>query len=259
MTLSLDRIFVVDDPWFYFAAVIAVMVLGIAKGGFAGGIGLIAVPLMSLTVEPTQAAAILLPILVLMDISALRAWWGQWDVFSLRTLSIGAVLGIALGFATVGLFSSNALRVIVGGIALVFALRWWFTTREAPRQRAGYVRGTFWSMLAGFTSFSVHAGGPPLHIYLLSQRMEKTTFQATTVAFFFVVNLLKLGPYAWLGQFDASNLTTSLLLAPLAPIGIGLGAWLHHRVDQLIFFRIVYASLLVLGAKLVWDGLNGSI
>ena len=117
--------------------------------------------------------------------------------------------------------------------------------------------GAFWSTLAGFTSFSVHAGGPPLHIYLLSQRPDKMTFQATTVAFFFAVNWLKIGPYAWLGQLDGSNLATSLLLAPLAPVGIVLGTWLHHRIDERIFFRIVYASLVVLGLKLIQDGLVG--
>jgi len=143
---------------------------------------------------------------------------------------------------------------MVGGIALVFALRWWLVRSPGRARPAGYLRGTFWSTMAGFTSFSVHAGGPPLHIYLLSQQLDKTTFQATTVAFFFAVNWLKLGPYAWLGQLDGANLATSLVLAPLAPVGIALGAWLHHRIDERVFFRVVYASLLVLGAKLIHDG-----
>lgn len=246
---------VVHDPWFYAAALVAVLVLGIAKGGLAGGIGLIAVPLMSLTIEPARAAAILLPILMLMDLTALRPWWGRWDGHNLRTTAPGAVLGTAVGFVSFHRLSPDALRVMVGCIAFVFSLRWWLVREPGPPRPAGYLRGSFWSTLAGFTSFSVHAGGPPLHIYLLSQRLDKATFQATTVAFFFALNWLKLGPYAWLGQLDASNLATSLVLAPLAPVGIALGAWLHDRIDERVFFRIVYASLLVLGAKLIHDGL----
>jgi uncharacterized membrane protein YfcA len=248
----------IQDPWFYLSAAIAVLILGIAKGGFAGGIGLVAVPLMSLTVASARAAAILLPILMLMDVSALRTYWGQWDTRSLTTTAPGAVLGTAIGLATFDLLSPHALRVMVGAIALVFALRWFFGGEPGPAREPEFARGTFWATLSGFTSFSVHAGGPPLHVYLLSQRMDKTTFQATTVAFFFGVNWLKLGPYAWLGQLDSSNLATSLVLLPLAPLGIALGARFHHRIDETIFFRIIYASLVVLGAKLIHDGLVGS-
>jgi uncharacterized membrane protein YfcA len=235
--------------------VLAVLILGIAKGGLAGGIGLVAVPLLSLTVEPARAAAILLPVLMLMDVTALRTWWGQWDRHNLVTTAPGAVLGTALGFATFELLTPADLRVMIGLITLVFALRWWLVRSPGPAREASLGRGTFWSTLAGFTSFSVHAGGPPLHIYLLSQQIDKSTFQATTVAFFFGVNWLKIGPYAWLGQLDGSNLLTSLVLAPLAPVGILLGARLHHRIDEKLFFRIVYASLVVLGAKLIHDGI----
>ena len=145
---------------------------------------------------------------------------------------------------------------MVGAISLGYSLRWWIGSETGPAREPGFARGTLWSTLAGFTSFSVHAGGPPLHVYLLSQRLDKTTFQATTVAFFFAINWLKIGPYAWLGQLDGSNLTTSLVLAPLAPAGIALGAWLHHRIDELLFFRVVYASLVVLGVKLIYDGVT---
>jgi len=250
-----ESLTLISDPWFYVTAVVAILILGIAKGGFAGGIGLVAVPLMSLSIEPARAAAILLPILMLMDAAALRPWWGKWDAHNLRTTAPGAVLGTGIGLILFDRLSPDALRVMVGTIALVFSLRWWFTTRPGPTRSASYARGTFWSTLAGFTSFSVHAGGPPLHIYLLSQRLDKSTFQATTVAFFFAINWLKLGPYAWLGQLDSSNLTMSLVLAPIAPVGIVIGSRLHHRIDETAFFRIVYASLVVLGLKLIWDGL----
>jgi uncharacterized membrane protein YfcA len=247
----------IDDPWFYATAIVAVLILGIAKGGLAGGVGLVAVPLMSLTVEPARAAAILLPILMLMDVTALRTYWGQWDSKNLVTTAVGAVLGTVIGFASFELLSDADLRVMVGAISLGFSLRWWLAREVRPVRDASFLRGTFWSTLAGFTSFGVHAGGPPLHIYLLSQRIDKTTFQATTVAFFFGVNWLKIGPYAWLGQLDASNLATSLVLAPLAPVGILLGVRLHHRIDETNFYRVVYASLVVLGIKLIYDGLVG--
>lgn len=253
----LSELPLIDDPWFYLFATLAVLILGIAKGGLAGGIGLVAVPLMSLTIEPVRAAAILLPILMLMDVAALRTYWGQWDRRNLVTMMPGAVIGTVIGFATFEMLSANDLRIMVGFIALVFSMRWWLVSSDGLARPASMGRGTFWSSLAGFTSFSVHAGGPPIHIYLLPQQLGKTTFQATTVVFFFGINWLKIGPYAWLGQLDVSNLATSLVLAPLAPVGILIGAKLHHRINEALFFRVVYASLLVLGIKLMHDGIVG--
>ena len=54
--------------------------------------------------------------------------------------------------------------------------------------------------------------------------------------FFAVVNYVKLVPYAWLGQLATGNLMTSLALAPLAPIGVLIGVYLHKRVSDRFFF-----------------------
>ncbi|NNF51882.1 MAG: sulfite exporter TauE/SafE family protein [Gammaproteobacteria bacterium] len=245
------------DPLFIATAVAAVMIIGIAKGGFAGGPVLMAVPLMSLSIDPLRAAAILLPILLLMDALAVHKWWRKWNMHELEVLVPGAVIGTLLGWATFRFFSADGLRVLVGALALGYALLWFFTQNKDPRPRSpSKARGVFWGSAAGFTSFAVHAGSPPLHIYLLGQKPDKASFQATTVAFFFVVNWLKLGPYALLGQLDTSNLGISLVLLPLAPLGIALGGWLHHRINEKNFFRFTYAALLVIGARLIYVGLS---
>lgn len=243
------------DSQFLILAVLAVLIVGIAKGGFGGGIGIVGVPLMALVIEPARAAAIMLPILMLMDVFALRAYWRQWDVPNLRLLMPGAVLGTLLGLATFRLLSPDMLRLLVGVLAIGFALLQFVRRGDAVPRPADWRRALFWGSASGFTSFSVHAGGPPLQVYLLPQQLSKTTFQGTSVAFFFVVNWLKLAPFAWLGQLDTANLSTSLLLAPLAPLGIWLGRWLHARVADLWFFRIVHGSLLMIGSKLVYDAL----
>ncbi len=245
------------DPLFVATALTAVLLIGVAKGGFAGGPVLMAVPLMSLAIDPLRAAAILLPILLLMDALAVKKWWRQWDLQELKVLLPGAFLGTLAGWATYRFLSADLLRVLVGLLALVYGLRWFMRhDQKRPAGRPGRTAGIFWGTAAGFTSFAVHAGSPPLHAYLLGQRPSKATFQATTVAFFFVVNWLKLGPYALLGQLELPNLGVSLLLAPLAPLGIALGGWLHHRVSEQLFFRFTYAALLVIGARLIYVGLT---
>jgi len=247
----------IQDPVFLAVAVAAVMVIAIGKGGFAGGPVLVGVPLMSLAIDPIRAAAILLPILLLMDVFAVHAWWKKWDMDQLRVLVPGAVVGTLLGWLTFRYLSADGLRVLVGLLAAGFSLHW-FVFRDAGRGSGAPRRwqGVFWGSAAAFTSFAVHAGSPPLQVYLLGQNPTKTSFQATTVAFFFVVNWLKLGPYAQLGQLDVSNLSVSLVLAPLAPIGVALGAWLHDKVNEQAFFRFTYAALLVIGLRLIYVGLS---
>ena len=125
----------------------------------------------------------------------------------------------------------------------------------AGRARPGRIAGAFWGGLAGFTSTLAHAGGPPFAVYLLPQKLDKTLFVGTSVIFFFIVNYVKLVPYHFLGQLNVGNLAVALVFAPLAPLGIWLGVWLHRRVSERAFYNISYTLLLATGLKLVYDAL----
>ena len=243
----------ITEPWFYLAAAVAVLIVGIAKGGLGGGIGVVAVPLMAMFVSPVQAAAIMLPVLMVMDALAVRAYWQLWDWHNLGVLLPAALVGTGLGFLTFGYLSADGLRALVGVVALLYSVHYFVRRAPAGGRPPHTVAGLFWGATAGFTSFSIHAGGPPLQAYLLPQRLHRTTFQATSVLFFFVVNWSKVAPYAWLGQLSADNLFTSLVLLPLAPLGISIGRYLHDRVNDVVFFGVVHVALFVIGVKLLCD------
>ena len=250
----------ITDPIFYLAAVPAVIMIGIAKGGFVAGLGVLAVPVIALVVPPNQAAAILLPILCVMDLIGLWAYRGKWVWPELRILLPASLLGIAVGTLIFGYMSPARLRLLLGILAIAFTLHHWlqaYLSKVTEQKHFGPAIGTAAAALSGFTSFIAHAGGPPMAMYLLRRGLNRTQFVATTIVFFAVVNYVKLVPYTWLGQFDASNLKTSLVLAPLAPIGIGLGVWLHNIVTDRFFFRLAYAMLFVVGLKLIYDGVTG--
>jgi len=250
----------ISDPLFYAATVPAILIFGISKGGFGGGLGVLAIPLMALVVSPIQAAAILLPILCLMDLFSLWAYRGKWVSSELRILVPASLLGIIVGTLLFEYMSPAIIRLLLGMVAITFTLQYWFEKafrQEAELTNYSQAVGIVAAGTAGFTSFIAHAGGPPLNMYLLRRGLDRTRFVGTSVVFFAVVNYVKLAPYAWLGQFDTSNLTTALLLSPLAPIGIGAGVWLHNRVSDRFFFRFVYVFLFVVGVKLIYDGITG--
>jgi len=248
----------ISDPYFYLVAIPAVFLFGVAKGGFGGGLGVVSVPLMGLVVSPVQAAAILLPILCLMDLFSLWAFRGRWKWPELRILLPASVVGIALGTLLFEHMRPAVLRLLLGGIAIAFTLHHWLQGRRKKNRTPELYPpavGVLAGATAGFTSFIAHAGGPPVTMYLLRRGYDRTAFAGTTVLFFTCVNYSKLLPYAWLGQFDLSNLSTSLMLSPLAPVGVGVGVWLHRRVSDSFFFRVAYGMLFVVGLKLLYDGL----
>lgn len=247
---------IISDPWFYAVAIPAVFLFGVSKGGFGGGLGVAAVPLMALVISPVRAAAILLPILCLMDLFSLWAFRGKWVVGEIRLLLPAALAGIALGTLMFDAMSPGFIRLLLGAVAVTFTLHHWMTNLYARPARKPFPRsaGVLAGAVGGFTSFIAHAGGPPLSMYLLRRNLDKVHFAGTTVVFFAVANYVKLVPYAWLGQFDTSNLGTSLVLSPLAPLGVFTGVWLHKRVSNQFFFVIVYGLLFVIGVRLMVGG-----
>ncbi len=247
----------ISDPFFYFCAIPAILIFGMAKGGFGGGIAVVSVPLMSLAVSPVQAASILLPILVVMDAVALWSFRGQWDKANLKIILPGAMLGIVIGSIGFRYLSEDMIRILIGFIAVAFCLNYWFKPVTQTQRGPDRLRGSIWGAVAGFTSFGIHAGGPPINIYLLPQRLEKTLLMGTIAIFFAVVNIVKLIPYSLQGSFDHTNLLTAAILMPVAPVGVRLGYYLLHKVSEQLIYRICYFFLFVVGVKLLFDGLLG--
>jgi uncharacterized membrane protein YfcA len=245
-----------SDPLFWLVSIPGVLLFGIAKGGFGGAVAILSVPLMALVMSPVQAAAILLPILVVMDVVVVRTFWGHFDWRALRRLVPGAFLGILLGYLTVGVMNENALRLLVGTVAVIFGLLTLLGLQAVTGRRHHAGTALFFGTLSGYTSFSIHAGGPPLTMYLLPKALPPLMFVGTSGVFFAVVNALKLYPYYLLGQFDTDNLLYSLVLMPLAPVGVRIGHWLVQRSPSHVYYRIIAVFLVCVGVKLIVDGLG---
>jgi uncharacterized membrane protein YfcA len=247
----------ITDPSFYAAAVPAVLLMGLAKSGFGAGFGALATPLMALAVPVPQAAAVMLPLLLVMDAVGLASLWKVADRRLLALLLPAGLLGTALGTLSFGLLSAATVSGIVGALTLIFlAQRQCFPPRPdaAPPPRwVGFGLG----IASGFTSFVAHAGSPPMFAYTLPLRLAPLVFSGTMAVFFAAVNLSKWLPYAGLGLIDGRNLGTSLLLMPLAPVGVLLGVRLARHVEPALFYRLISVGMLLTGVKLLWDGFVG--
>ena len=244
---------IITDPYFYAVTIPAVLLLGVSKSGFGAGFGSLAVPVMALAVTVPQAAAILMPVLLVMDILGMAAFRKDFDLKLLKFLIPCGLVGIVVGALLFKVLDSATVAGMVGVFTLLFlAQRLLFppTVDSAPPPKW---LGAILTATAGFTSFIAHAGGPPINAYVIPLKMSPVKFTATMAFFFFVINLAKWIPYAWLGLLDMRNMATSLVLLPIAPIGVWVGVRMAKTISPVLFYRLLYTGMLLTGCKLLWD------
>jgi uncharacterized membrane protein YfcA len=247
---------------FWISAVTAVILIGIAKAGFAGGIGVLATPLVALTISVPEAAALLLPLLILTDILAFFYYRRDFDRRCIRILLPSAVIGIVAGGLLFRSFigKDHVLKFCIGILAMLFVI---FQAGRAyimgvmAKRHPHAAEGVLMGAIAAFTSTIAHAGGPPLAMFLLPQRMPKDIYVGTNAVFFAVTNAMKLVPYGMLGLLKVGNLTTIALLAPMCYVGVRLGVFLNRYLNEKWFNRLVYTMVFCSGLQLIWVGLTG--
>ncbi len=244
---------------FFYFAVPAVLIAGIFKGGFGSGASFVSAAILALVLPPEIALGLMLPLLMLIDVGSLLAYWGKWSWVDSRRVLIGSLPGVVLGFLVFRVANDDVIRFMIGLIALAFVAWQMAKSRglvPTPKERLGAPAGLVTGTVAGFTSFVSHAGGPPVAIYLLSQKLDKTTYQASTVLIFGGINVMKFGPYAALGAFTKDTWMAVLILAPLALIGTWIGVKSHKIMPEPLFFAITYVLLIATGTRLIWGALS---
>lgn len=247
--------------WLFVGA--AVIIQGISKSGFAGGAGVLSLPLMMLVMPVDKVAATLLPLLILLDMNAIyhHRYNKNWTV--IRQLYIPSLVGIVLGalvwwrVGQAGIETYGAyIKRLVGVMAILLAF--YIFAREVSQQwvrgkkagpRIGWVAGIF----AGFSSTIAHAAGPIVSLFVFSQDLGKTLFVGTVAWTFTLINLTKLPFYVAVNLIDFSVLRFDLFLVPLIPIGSYLGKWMHYRVSESLFNRIIMALTLLAGIQLLFN------
>ena len=242
------------DPTFLAFASFGVFVFGISKGGVPGPIAMLAVPVMSFAMSPLQAAGILLPLLIIMDFSAIYLYWKKWLNNIVKIIIPASIIGILFGTFTFQYTNENQIRIVVGAISIIFVLVS-FIQRNNILLKPTNIKGYFWSSIAGYTSFLIHAGNPPINFYMLPLKLDKVSFIGTMTLAFLVINVVKLIPYYYVGLLAPSNLIVSLMLLPLAFVSVLFGYFLQKKIPEKLFFNIVYILLFLSGCKLIYDGL----
>jgi len=247
------------EPWtFYLFAIPAVILIGLAKGGFSG-LGALGTPLLALAIDPVRGAAILLPILIVQDVIGVAAFRKSWDTRVLAIMLPSAIAGVALGWWFAASVSPQAILTALGAISILFGLYRLGAERGsapvAPPDSPSWV-GLLLGVATGFTSQIAHAGGPPFQMWVLPKRLARDVLVGTTAIFFFVLNWVKVPAFFALGQFTEANAIAALTLLPVAILSSLAGVWLVKRIATDRFYTIIYLLMIAAGARLLLDGLG---
>jgi uncharacterized membrane protein YfcA len=228
--------------WQWLLGGLCAAMIGVAKTGVPG-VGILAVPLMVLTVGEARASAgWLLPVLVTADVMAVIIYRRHAEARTLFSLMPWILVGMLFGTLALGL-EESVLRHLVGAIVLVMiALHMARKWQIGPFADADHTRwhhaGRF-GVAAGFATTVANAAGPVMNLYLLSKQLPKEEFVAAGAWFFLIVNLMKVPLYAWRGMITGTSLVFDLLVVPAAVLGALGGRAIMRRLPQSHFEHIV--------------------
>ncbi len=237
----------------------AILFAAVSKAGFGSGADFAALAILAIILPPQAALGLMLPLLILIDASAIRSYWGRWDPAALKVLLIGSVPGCAVGLWLLAVVDPEVVRFLIGILCLAF-VAFQIARRSGRLRLSDWQPGPRIGLLsgfgAGFGSFISHAGGPLAAVYLLGRNTGKTTYQATTLGLFAIINLIKIGPYVAIGAVTRETLALGVWLVPMALLGTWLGVRAHYWMPERPFFLLTYALLLTAGSRLIWIGLG---
>ena len=236
---------------------LACLIMGMSRGGIGGGFGLVGVLLAAQIMPPITAAAFLLPILVVTDPFAY--WLYRRDVLwrSMHILLAGGLIGMVVGAITIRLITPESLKIFIGLLAFILVgdgLLRHFRKVTEPRI-PGPVWGLVSGSLAGYSSFLIHSGLPPIAAFLLPQNITRQAFLGTVAVFFSICNFLKIVPYWYLGIFNFDLIWLTFLFIPVSFIGLFVGRIINNYLSDRIFFIFVYFTIFALGVRLIWTGI----
>ncbi|HEX5536986.1 MAG TPA: sulfite exporter TauE/SafE family protein [Sphingobium sp.] len=243
------------DPASLFLIFASLALLGLAKGGFAG-IGTVSTPLLAMVFPPVEAAAIVLPLLIVQDAVSVWLFRHSWNGRIIAWMLPGAIIGIAAAALFSAVVSVRAVMAALGAISILFGLwqLWvaWHRLSARPLAR-GEWPGVLFGMISGFTSQIAHAGSPPYQMWVVPRKLPHLEYVGTTAILFGLVNWAKVPAFIALGEFTPRTLLISAMFIPVATLSTFAGSWLVRRVKGAGFYLFANALLIPVGMKLIWD------
>ena len=213
------------------------------------GFALVLSPALFAVMEPEEAVtAVLILGAVLCALVLLES--RRVGTHGLGRLLLPAVPGLAVGLVVLAALSKEALQIGVGVVVVAAAL--WQLRHGAAALRLSAVVAGF---LSGVLTTSISVNGPPLALWLESERVPPAVFRATLAAAFLILDVAGI---ALIVSTEGADVVDPGQLGPLLAcvlVGYGLGAAGFRRLDAERFSVIVSIIVICTGLASVAAGI----
>lgn len=237
---------------FHVVVLSVTLLIGLSKGGMGAVLAALAIPLLSEVMPISDAISISLPMLIIADVFALRAYWKTWDLRYIKLLMPMSIVGILIGTFLLTSLDDEVLRRLLGIFVLIFVVYKLFDKRITSVQYQHHNwHAHLVGLVAGIGSAVANAGSPPFTIYLLLQNITPIVFVGTTTLYFALINLLKIPPLILTGILDWEVLLNVIWVFPVLPLGVWLGRKIINRINQLVFERLMLVVLAITAVYLL--------
>ena len=220
------------------AVIFAAFIRGVAGFGFA----LTLAPILLLILNSKSIVAINLLLGAFSSIVILRSNYRNVNLRGIAPMALSSLLGIPLGIWLITIITPSTLKMLVGGVTVVFAipLALGFTRVFARETVACSISG----FLSGFLDASTSLGGPPVVLFMHNQNWRKQIIHASLAAYFLFCGVFSLIGLSASGFMNTQVLIFTASLVPAAFIGIGVGLVTFRRIDPR-FFRGLSLAIII--------------
>lgn len=241
-------------PASWIPALLAALCIGLAKSGL-GGFGTAAVVLMAMALPARESTGAVLPLLLLADLFAVRAFHFHARALILLQLLPPALAGILCGAWLMPRIPPQAFAPVIGAVVLVMCLLQ-LRRRLSPKTASGQVAGRpvpalVIGWISGVATMLANAAGPVSSLYLLARGVPKMELVGTSAIFFLVVNAAKIPFSSALGLITPESLFLNLCLAPVVLAGFLAGERILRALPQRLFEDILLAFALAASLKML--------
>jgi uncharacterized protein len=231
---------------------------GFVKAAFGIGGGALVVAPLAAVLDPRFALGITAPVMLITDLTTIRAHWRRWHWPTVRVLAPAALAGIALGALFVARASPAGLRRGIGVVAILFAaVQAWRLAGGGPggggvpaRPVASGALAAAYGLTGGVASVLAHSGGLLFAFYMLP-RLAPAPFVASLALLLLLLDALKVPFFVQIGAVSAAHLAVAALLTPLMLVGSALGERVNGRVSERAFVAGVSALVFATGCALL--------